>query len=72
MLKAAIALQLATGKYAQAGVVTVLLLTNIGLGYFQEGRAQAKLGALKSRLALVAAMAPGRRFPWRRVCQATW
>ena len=21
---------------------------------------------------LVAAMAPGRRFPWRRVCQATW
>lgn len=56
MLEAAIALQLATGKYAEAGVVTVLLLTNAGLGYFQEGRAQATLDALKSRPAMVAAV----------------
>ncbi len=56
MLEAAVALQLGTGKYAEAGVVTLLLLTNAGLGFFQEGRAQATLDALKSRLALVAAV----------------
>jgi H+-transporting ATPase len=56
MLEAAVVLQLGTGKYAEAGVVTVLLLTNAGLGFFQEGRAQATLDALKSRLALIAAV----------------
>ena len=54
MLEAAILLQLATGAYAEAGVVALLLLTNAALGYFQEGRAQATLDALKSRLALTA------------------
>ena len=56
MLEAAIALQLALGDYAEAGVVALLLVTNAALGYFQEGRAQATLDALKSRLALVAAV----------------
>ena len=56
MLEAAIVLQVGTGKYAEAGVITFLLLTNAGLGFFQEGRAQATLDALKSRLALVAAV----------------
>lgn len=69
MLEAAIALQLATGKYAEAGVVTLLLLTNAGLGYFQEGRAQATLDALKSRLALVAAVC--RDGAWTTVPVAT-
>src|ERR1700722_9793114 len=54
MLEAAIVLQLAIGDYAEAGVVALLLVTNAALGFFQEGRAQATLGALKSRLALVA------------------
>ncbi len=56
MLEAAIALQLGMGRYAEAGVVTLLLLTNAALGFFQEGRAQATLDALKSRLALVASV----------------
>lgn len=56
MLEAAIALQLALGDYAQAGVVALLLVANAALGYFQEGRAQATLDAVKSRLALVAAV----------------
>ncbi|MGI4950510.1 MAG: HAD-IC family P-type ATPase [Janthinobacterium lividum] len=56
MLEAAIALQVGTGKYAEAGVVALLLLTNAALGFFQEGRAQATLDALKSRLALVASV----------------
>ncbi len=56
MLEAAIVLQLAIGDYAEAGVVALLLVTNAALGFFQEGRAQATLDALKSRLALVAAV----------------
>ena len=56
MLEAAILLQLVAGKYAEAGVVTVLLLANAGLGFFQQSQAQATLDALKSRLALVAAV----------------
>jgi H+-transporting ATPase len=50
MLEAAIALQLGVGRYAEAGVVASLLLVNAALGFFQEGRAQATLDALKSRL----------------------
>ena len=56
MLEAAILLQIGIGDYTQAGVVTVLLVTNAALGFFQEGRAQATLDALKSRLALIAAV----------------
>ena len=56
MLEAAIVLQLAIGDDAEAGVVALLLVTNAALGFFQEGRAQATLDALKSRLALVAAV----------------
>jgi H+-transporting ATPase len=56
MLEAAIALQLASGDYTEAGVVALLLLSNAALGFFQEGQAQATLDALKSRLALVASV----------------
>ena len=56
MLEAAIVLQLGIGRYAEAGIVALLLLTNTALGFFQEGRAQATLDALKSRLALVASV----------------
>ena len=56
MLEAAVVLQIGTGKYAEAGVVTVLLLANAGLWFLQEGQAQATLDALKFRLALVAAV----------------
>jgi H+-transporting ATPase len=54
MLELAILIQIGLGDYPQAGVVGLLLLFNAGLGWFQEGRAQATLDALKSRLALVA------------------
>jgi H+-transporting ATPase len=56
MLEAAIVLQLVLGDYISATVVALLLVFNAALGLFQEGRAQATLDALKSRLALVAAV----------------
>ena len=52
MLEAAILLELVLGKYVEAGIIAALLAFNAGLGFFQEGHAQATLAALKSRLAL--------------------
>ena len=56
MLEAAILLQLFLGEYAEAGLIAFLLVFNSALGFFQEGRAQATLDALKSRLALIASV----------------
>jgi len=56
MLEAAIVLELALGKYVEAAIIAVLLACNAALGFFQEGRAQATLAALKSRLALNASV----------------
>ena len=56
MLEAAIVLEVALGKYVEAGIIAVLLAFNAGLGFFQEGRAQATLAAMKSRLALTASV----------------
>ena len=56
MLEASIALQVMLGKYVEAGIIAVLLLFNAAIGFFQEGRAQATLAALKSRLALTASV----------------
>ena len=55
MLEAAIVLELMLGKYIEAGIISVLLLFNAALGFFQEGRARETLAALKNRLALTAA-----------------
>jgi H+-transporting ATPase len=54
MLEAAVLLQLALGEYAEATAVAFLLVFNAGLAFVQEGRAQATLDALKSRLPLTA------------------
>ena len=56
MLEAAILLQLGLGDYREAGVVAFLLIFNAALGFVQEGRAQATIDALKSRLAFVASV----------------
>ena len=56
MLEAAIVLELFLGKFSEAAITTVLLTFNAALGYSQEGRAQATLTALKSRLALNASV----------------
>src|SRR5580700_5752023 len=56
MLEAAIILQAALHEYVQAAVIAGLLVFNAVLGFFQEGRAQATLAALKSRLALTASV----------------
>ena len=56
MLEAAIVLQLTLGERVEAAVIAVLVLFNAALGYFQEGRAQSTLQALKSRLALSASV----------------
>jgi len=42
------------GEYGEASAIVFLLIFNAGLGFFQEGHAQATLEALKSRLALTA------------------
>jgi H+-transporting ATPase len=52
MLEAAIVLEVTLGKYVEAAIIAVLLVFNAALGFFQEGRAQATLAALKWRLAL--------------------
>ncbi len=54
MLEAAIVLQMVLGEYVEAAIIAGLLVFNAALGFFQEGRAQATLAALKSRLALTA------------------
>jgi H+-transporting ATPase len=56
MLEAAIVLEIALGKYVEGAIIAVLLVFNAALGFFQEGRAQATLAALKSRLALNASV----------------
>jgi H+-transporting ATPase len=56
MLEAAIVIEVVLGKYVEAAIISVLLAFNAALGYFQEGRAQATLAALKSRLALNASV----------------
>ncbi|MDQ2844601.1 MAG: cation-transporting P-type ATPase, partial [Acidobacteriota bacterium] len=56
MLEAAIVLEVALGKYVEGAIIAALLAFNAALGFFQEGRAQATLAALKSRLALSAAV----------------
>src|SRR5579863_9285385 len=56
MLEAAIVLEIALGKYVESAIIAVLLAFNAALGFFQEGRAQVTLAALKSRLALTASV----------------
>jgi len=56
LLEASIVLQVALHKYFEALVIAGLLIFNAALAYFQEGRAQATLAALKSRLALNASV----------------
>jgi len=56
MLEATIAIQIGLGDFTEAAIVAALLVFNAVLGLFQEGRAQATLAALKSRLALNASV----------------
>ncbi len=56
MLEAAIVLQIFLHDYIEAAIIAALLTFNAVLGFVQEGRAQATLAALKSRLALNASV----------------
>jgi H+-transporting ATPase len=56
MLEAAILLQFMVREYVEAAVIATLLVFNAVLGLLQEGRAQATLRALESRLALLTAV----------------
>jgi H+-transporting ATPase len=56
LLEAAIVLELALGKFIEAAIIAALLAFNAALGVLQEGRAEATLAALKSRLALNASV----------------
>jgi H+-transporting ATPase len=68
MLEGTIILELVLGKAAEAAIIAVLLLFNAGLGMFQQGRAQATLAALRSRLALTASVR--RDALWRTLAAA--
>ena len=56
MLEGTIVLEAILHDYVEAAVIAGLLVFNAALGFFQEGRAQATLAALKSRLALTASV----------------
>lgn len=56
MLEAAIVLELVLHKFTEGAIIAGLLVFNAALVFFQEGRAQATLAALKSRLALNASV----------------
>jgi H+-transporting ATPase len=56
LLEAAIVLQLFLHEYIEASIIAALLVFNAALGLIHEGRAQATLAALKSRLALSASV----------------
>jgi len=56
MLEAAIVLEIVLRHYLEGAIIAGLLLFNAGLGLFQEGRAEATLRALQSRLALNASV----------------
>jgi H+-transporting ATPase len=68
LLEASIVLQVVLHKYAEAAVIAGLLIFNAVLAYFQEGRAQATLKALNSRLALNASVERDRA--WKTVAAA--
>jgi H+-transporting ATPase len=56
LLEASMLLQATLHKYVEAAIIGVLLVFNAVLAFVQEGRAQATLDALKSRLALNASV----------------
>jgi len=56
MLEAAVVLELVLHKLTEAAIIAGLLVFNAAVGFFQEGKAQATLAALKSRLALNASV----------------
>ncbi|MGB9433717.1 MAG: HAD-IC family P-type ATPase [Candidatus Acidiferrum sp.] len=56
MLEAAIILQIVLHEYIEGAVIAGLLVFNAAIEFLQEGRAQATLAALKSRLALKASV----------------
>jgi len=65
LLEASVVLELVLHKYFEAAIIAGLLVFNAALAYFQEGRAQATLAALKSRLALNASVC--RNGKWKTV-----
>jgi len=75
LLEASLVLEVGMHKYFEAAIIAGLLLFNATLAFVQEGRAQATLKALQSRLALNASvlrMVSGRRFQRRTWCVAIW
>jgi len=69
MLEAAIVLELMLRKFTEAAIIAALLIFNVTLAFFQEGKAQATLAALKARLALSASVK--RDGVWKIVPSAT-
>jgi H+-transporting ATPase len=75
LIEASIVLQIVLHKYVEAAVIAGLLVFNAALAYFQEGRAQATLAALKSPLALHASVQrdePGRLSQPRNWSAVMW
>jgi H+-transporting ATPase len=56
LLEASLVLEVGLHKYFEAAIIAGLLIFNATLAFVQEGRAQATLKALRSRLALNASV----------------
>src|ERR1700678_12547 len=56
LLEASLILEVGMHKYFESAIIAVLLVFNATLAFVQEGRAQATLKALQSRLALNASV----------------
>jgi H+-transporting ATPase len=56
LLEASLVLEVGLHKYFEAAIIAALLIFNAALAFVQEGRAQATLKALRSRLALNASV----------------
>src|ERR1700735_5073180 len=56
LLEASLILEVGLHKYFEAAIIAGLLIFNAALAFVQEGRAQATLKALRSRLALNASV----------------
>ncbi len=56
LLEASLILEICLHKYFEAAIIAGLLIFNATLAFVQEGRAQATLKALRSRLALNASV----------------
>ena len=66
VLLAAVAVTAALGHDVDSGVILAVVLANTVIGFFQEGKAEAALDAIRNMLSHTAAVLRDGRRRWRR------